>query len=38
MGRRAKQFFGVDWDAYWTRPLEEVRAMLRVEESLPLAA
>ena len=31
LGKRAKMFFGVDWKAYWSRPLEEVRQILRVD-------
>jgi ubiquinone biosynthesis protein COQ4 len=31
IGKRAKMFFGVDWKAYWARPLSEVRDMLRVD-------
>ncbi len=31
LGRRSKNFFGFDWKAHWATPLDEVRAMLRVD-------
>ncbi len=31
LGKRAKNFFGVEWASLWTTPLDEVRAGLGVE-------
>ena len=31
LGKRAKNFFGVDWASLWSTPLEDVRAQLGVE-------
>ena len=31
LGKRAKNFFGVDWASLWATPLDEVRALLGVE-------
>jgi ubiquinone biosynthesis protein Coq4 len=34
IGKRAKQFFGVEWKTMWSMPLDEVRAKLDVEPNL----
>ena len=39
MGRRARAFFGTQWDELWSRPIGDVRASLHVEPfAEPLAA
>jgi ubiquinone biosynthesis protein Coq4 len=35
MGARARPLFGVDWEAWWSRPLDDVRRELAIDPAAP---